>query len=54
MIAFMSISEIKTSGPENRAVVTGPHADAFRDRIGKTHFVGRAVKEGDMWQAGRA
>ncbi|KIM49430.1 glycoside hydrolase family 63 protein [Hebeloma cylindrosporum] len=38
-------------GPENRAVVGGPHADAFKDRIGKTHFVGRPVKNGDIWQA---
>jgi mannosyl-oligosaccharide glucosidase len=54
MVKFMCISEIKTSGPENRAVVGGPHADDFKDRIGKTHFVGRPLKDGDMWQASRA
>ncbi|KDR81799.1 hypothetical protein GALMADRAFT_221665 [Galerina marginata CBS 339.88] len=36
---------------ENRAIVTGRHADAFQKRIGKTHFAARPVKEGDIWQA---
>ncbi|PPQ81232.1 hypothetical protein CVT25_015756 [Psilocybe cyanescens] len=36
---------------DNRAVVIGPHADAFQSRLGRTHFAGRPVKEGDIWQA---
>ena len=40
-------------GGENPAVTTGPHADAFRARIGKTHVLGRPVKAGEIWQARR-
>ena len=40
-------------GSENHAVTTGPHADAFRARIGKTHILGRPVKAGEVWQARR-
>ena len=40
-------------GDENHAVTTGPHADAFRSRIGKTHILGRPVKTGEVWQARR-
>ena len=40
-------------GGENQAVTTGPHADAFRTRIGKTHILGRPVKSGEVWQARR-
>ncbi|PPQ68502.1 hypothetical protein CVT26_003441 [Gymnopilus dilepis] len=38
-------------GDDNKPVTIGPHADAFKARIGKTHFVGRTVKEGEVWQA---
>ncbi|KAF8803526.1 glycoside hydrolase [Phlegmacium glaucopus] len=41
-------------GDVNHAVTSGPHADAFQARIGKTHFIGRPLKEGDMWQANQA
>ncbi|KAF9009372.1 glycoside hydrolase family 63 protein [Cyathus striatus] len=37
--------------PDNQAVTDGPHADKFRERIGKTHYVGRPVPQGDVWQA---
>ena len=40
-------------GGENHAVTTGPLADAFRARIGKTHILGRPVKAGEIWQARR-
>ena len=40
-------------GDENQAVTNGPHADAFRARIGKTHILGRPVKMGEVWQARR-
>lgn len=39
-------------GADNMAVVTGPHANAFQNRIGKTHFAGRAMKPGEIWQGG--
>ncbi|PPR04967.1 hypothetical protein CVT24_010425 [Panaeolus cyanescens] len=38
-------------GPDNHALTTGRHAEVFEDRLGKTHFIGRQVKEGDVWQA---
>ncbi|TFK42937.1 glycoside hydrolase [Crucibulum laeve] len=38
-------------GPYNKAVTQGPHAEAFADRIGKTHFLGRPIPQGDIWQA---
>jgi mannosyl-oligosaccharide glucosidase len=38
-------------GPNNQAVTWGPHAHGFQDRIGKTHFMGRPLKSGDIWQA---
>ncbi|KAF9484872.1 glycoside hydrolase [Pholiota conissans] len=36
---------------DNKHVVQGAHADSFKDRIGKTHYVGLPVKPGDIWQA---
>ncbi|KAF8226175.1 glycoside hydrolase family 63 protein [Tricholoma matsutake] len=38
-------------GPNNTAVTEGPHASAFEERIGKTHYVGRPVPPGNIWQA---
>ncbi|KAI0060895.1 glycoside hydrolase [Artomyces pyxidatus] len=37
--------------PDNVAVTGGAYAEAFQDRIGKTHFGGFRVPLGDMWQA---
>ncbi|KAG6914889.1 hypothetical protein DXG01_014733 [Tephrocybe rancida] len=37
-------------GPDNRAFTDGPHADAFQQRIGKTHFIGQPVAAGGIWQ----
>ncbi|KAF8911130.1 glycoside hydrolase [Gymnopilus junonius] len=36
---------------DNKAVSSGPHADAFKQRIGRTHFIARPVSEGEVWQA---
>ncbi|KAF9036697.1 glycoside hydrolase [Panaeolus papilionaceus] len=38
-------------GPDNNAVTAGPLASVFEDRLGKTHYIGRPVKQGDIWQA---
>ncbi|KAF9566233.1 glycoside hydrolase [Agrocybe pediades] len=35
---------------ENHAVTGGLHYDKFKDRVGKTHFLGRPVKDGEVWQ----
>lgn len=40
-------------GPNNRHVEDGAFANDFRMKIGKTHVIGRSMKEGDMWQAHR-
>ncbi|THH15032.1 hypothetical protein EW146_g5398 [Bondarzewia mesenterica] len=37
--------------PENTAVTSGPFADVFEDRIGKTHFGGFRVPPDNIWQA---
>ncbi|KAG6865863.1 hypothetical protein C0991_010944 [Blastosporella zonata] len=38
-------------GPNNKAFTDGTHADAFQERIGRTHFVGQPVAAGGIWQA---
>ncbi|KAJ3573199.1 hypothetical protein NP233_g2589 [Leucocoprinus birnbaumii] len=38
-------------GPNNQFVDSGRHASDFEDRIGKTHYIGRRLLEGDTWQA---
>ncbi|KIK63875.1 glycoside hydrolase family 63 protein [Collybiopsis luxurians FD-317 M1] len=38
-------------GPNNVAVTEGPQSEAFKDRIGKTHFIGQQVPAGNIWQA---
>ncbi|KAF8162958.1 glycoside hydrolase family 63 protein [Crassisporium funariophilum] len=38
-------------GANNHAITAGPHAEDFQERIGRTHFVGRPIKNGDIWQA---
>ncbi|GJE97097.1 glycoside hydrolase family 63 protein [Phanerochaete sordida] len=38
-------------GPDNTAVTTGMHAEAFAHRSGKTHFAGYRVPAGNIWQA---
>ncbi|KAI5124041.1 hypothetical protein M0805_003870 [Coniferiporia weirii] len=38
-------------GPDNNAVTDGPHAHAFSERIGKTHFMGMRTPPGDVWRA---
>lgn len=48
-----SITANSASGDENHAVTSGPHADVFRARLEKTHFIGRPIKAGEMWQARR-
>lgn len=35
----------------NQAVTSGLHAEDFENRIGKTHFVGRRLPPGEVWQA---
>ncbi|THU99363.1 glycoside hydrolase [Dendrothele bispora CBS 962.96] len=37
--------------PHNNAVTNGPHADAFQERIGKTHYIAQPVPPGQVWQA---
>ncbi|THH08538.1 hypothetical protein EW145_g2643 [Phellinidium pouzarii] len=37
--------------PNNNAIVDAPHAHAFADRIGKTHFMGIRTPPGDVWKA---
>ena len=49
----MTLHEHSVLGGESHAITTGPHADAFRSRIGKTHVLGRPVKSGEVWQARR-
>lgn len=39
------------TGPDNNDVTNGNFADAFRDRIGKTHFLGQPVQSGQIWKA---
>ena len=39
------------SGPDNEAVLHGPHEEAFKERIGKTHVAGFRVPPADIWQA---
>ena len=38
-------------GPGNNAVTSGIHADAFADRLEKTHFYGARVDPGTVWKA---
>jgi len=38
-------------GPNNQAVTSGPYSDVFADRIGKSHFFGLRVNNGDIWMA---
>ncbi|KAF5324636.1 hypothetical protein D9611_004403 [Ephemerocybe angulata] len=38
-------------GPNNEYVTSGPFYDEFKDRVGKTHFVGRPMAPGTIWQA---
>ncbi|KAF6764909.1 glycoside hydrolase [Ephemerocybe angulata] len=38
-------------GPDNEHVTSGPFYDDFKDRVGKTHFVGRPMAPGTIWQA---
>lgn len=50
-LALIISRSYRIPGPNNQAVTWGPHAHGFQDRIGKTHFIGRPVKSGDIWQA---
>lgn len=36
---------------DNKGVTSGQHAEDFEARHGKTHFVGRRLSSGDIWQA---
>ncbi|PAV24387.1 glycoside hydrolase family 63 [Pyrrhoderma noxium] len=38
-------------GPDNNAISDGPHAHAFAERIGKTHFIGLRMAPGEIWKA---
>lgn len=38
-------------GPDNNHISSARHADAFEDRIGKTHFAGLPIPAGNIWQA---
>ncbi|OSD02823.1 glycoside hydrolase family 63 protein [Trametes coccinea BRFM310] len=38
-------------GPGNTLITEGPHASAFRHKLGKTHFLGARVPPGQVWQA---
>ncbi|KAI0831044.1 glycoside hydrolase [Trametes gibbosa] len=38
-------------GPQNTLITEGPHANAFRQKLGKTHFLGARVPPGSVWQA---
>ncbi|KAG5727592.1 putative mannosyl-oligosaccharide glucosidase [Termitomyces sp. T112] len=38
-------------GPNNTAFKSGPHANDFQERIGKTHFIGQPIAPGGIWQA---
>ncbi|KAK7466923.1 Processing alpha glucosidase I [Stygiomarasmius scandens] len=37
--------------PRNNAVTNGPHAGAFQERIGKTHYMAQPIPPGQVWQA---
>jgi len=36
---------------DNTLVTEGPHSRVFQDRIGKTHYMGRPMPAGNVWQA---
>ncbi|KAJ7940888.1 glycoside hydrolase [Mycena leptocephala] len=38
-------------GPDNTHTTGGPHAHKFQERIGKTHFLGQPIPQGNIWQA---
>ncbi|KAJ2933986.1 hypothetical protein H1R20_g3111, partial [Candolleomyces eurysporus] len=38
-------------GPNNHHLTEGPFYEDFKDRVGKTHFVGRPVPPGSIWKA---
>lgn len=38
-------------GPNNNHVTSGPFQEDFKDRTGKTHFLGRPLAPGTIWQA---
>ncbi|KAJ7684923.1 glycoside hydrolase [Mycena polygramma] len=38
-------------GPSNTPKTKGSHAHTFEERIGKTHFLGQPVQQGQIWQA---
>jgi mannosyl-oligosaccharide glucosidase len=38
-------------GPNNAAVTDGPYSEVFKDRIGKSHFLGQPIPAGNIWQA---
>ncbi|EJD02084.1 glycoside hydrolase family 63 protein [Fomitiporia mediterranea MF3/22] len=38
-------------GPNNNFVTNAPHAHAFAERIGKTHFLGLRMPPGEIWRA---
>ncbi|KAG6827909.1 hypothetical protein H0H92_010007 [Tricholoma furcatifolium] len=40
-----------TDGPENKAVIDGPHVDDFEERLGRTHFIGQTIPPGAIWRA---
>lgn len=42
---------ILATGPDNNAVLNGPHVNVFRDRIGKSHLAGLRLQPGDIWKA---
>ncbi|KAH7915973.1 glycoside hydrolase [Hygrophoropsis aurantiaca] len=37
--------------PRNEAVMEGPHAEDFTERLGKSHFTGLRLNPGDIWTA---
>ncbi|KAG0705211.1 glycoside hydrolase [Suillus ampliporus] len=37
--------------PDNEAVTTGPHSEAFEERLGKTHVAGLRLSPGQLWTA---
>ena len=52
MAPLCSLASLTVSpGPNNTAVTEGPHADEFRKRLGKTHFVGQMIPSGHIWRA---
>ncbi|EIW85275.1 glycoside hydrolase family 63 protein [Coniophora puteana RWD-64-598 SS2] len=42
---------IVDGSPNNQGVTSGPYSDVFADRIGKSHFFGLRVNNGDIWTA---